>query len=101
MKNLQHLRSCRLVAAAFVSNPDNKPHVNHKNAIKTDDRLENLEWVTPKENAEHAKIIIYIRSVLKTDDAKLSEDDVRRIKNLYGDYSSQRIGKAIWRNPIA
>lgn len=74
----------RLVAIAFIENPENKPEVNHINGIKTDNRVYNLEWVTTKENVNHA-----IRNgMMKFEHArgernhrnKLSEEGARDIK---------------------
>jgi plasmid maintenance system antidote protein VapI len=44
----------RIVAQAFIDNIDNKEYINHKDGNRTNNNIDNLEWVTPKENTEHA-----------------------------------------------
>lgn len=50
----KYFRRSRLILAAFKSNPENKPQVNHINGIRNDDRPDNLEWATGSENVRHS-----------------------------------------------
>lgn len=76
----------RLVAQAFISNPDNSPVVNHINGVKTDNRLTNLEWCTAQDNIKHAcKMGLNNSNYQKGESnpqAKLSTFDVLEIKRL-------------------
>ena len=47
-----------LVGLAFIPNPEEKPEINHKNGIRNDNRVENLEWVTTSENNLHRRRVL-------------------------------------------
>jgi len=79
--NKKSYRRCRLVAKYFVDNPQNKPDVNHKDGNKQNDYYKNLEWVTPKENMNHAvKNGLHDVKGSKNPRSKLSKNDVMIIK---------------------
>lgn len=88
----------RLVAIAFIPNPENKPQVNHINGIKTDNRLTNLEWVTSSENCIHAMVTkLYVNKGCKNKygenhpASKITNDTVLRIRELKSSLSVSEI----------
>lgn len=73
----------RLVAMTFIDNPNNKATVNHKNGIKTDNRAENLEWLTNRENMSHAiETGLKDHKGIKHHNCKLTEEQVLEIRKI-------------------
>lgn len=70
-KNIHSYQVHRIVALTWLSNPNNLPIVNHKDGNKQNNNVENLEWVTHKENCRHSREVLghrgYLRPVVRAD----------------------------------
>jgi hypothetical protein len=77
----------RLVAEHFIPNPENKPFVNHKDFNRMNNHVDNLEWVTAKENVQHSYAEQTVNTCKGIDkpSAKLTETDVINIRNEYNE----------------
>lgn len=79
------VRVHRLVARAFIPNPDDKETVNHIDGDKTNNRADNLEWANRHEQLIHAYDLGLKKAKVGTSNylAKLSDDDVKFIRKVY------------------
>lgn len=90
----------RLVAEAFIPNPDNKPEVNHKDGNKRKNNLKNLEWVTEKENTDHAfkNNLRKIHHGEGATDSKITEKTAKKICKMLEDneYGTREIADKLY-----
>ena len=73
----------RLIAQAFISNPNNLPDVNHRNGIKKDNSISNLEWITNLDNIKHASLNGLLPRGESMYCSKITESQALRIKYIY------------------
>lgn len=75
----------RLVAVSFIPNPNLHPFVNHIDGNRNNNRIENLEWCTPKQNVDHAMYVSWSHN-----NPKVSRDEVLKIRELYKEEKTLR-----------
>ena len=80
----------RLVAICFIPNPNNLSEVNHKDFDRTNNRVDNLEWLSHSDNVKYSathnkQVISEARQGVKNGRAKYTEEDVRLIRQMYSE----------------
>ena len=82
----------RMVALAFLPNIDNLPEVNHIDGDKNNNRVDNLEWMTSKENQTHARNNgLSIQNGENSVNAKLTNEQANEIRSLWNNEGVSRI----------
>ena len=89
----KNFRVHRLVAEAFIPNPNKKPQVNHINGIKDDNKVANLEWATAFENMQHASTnnLLNIIKGEKHHNFKLSKEKIEEIISLSDKFTQKEL----------
>lgn len=85
----------RLVAEAFIPNPDGKPFVNHIDGVKTNNNVSNLEWVTNSENMLHAFAIGLAKP--RHQEYRLTEEERDFVVSNYKPYDKKYGARALAR----